>query len=102
MNHSDRFWSLLRRHEPQTDAARRWLRAHAPRSCFRVRSGKFGFRPQLGRARRVDRPSSWACTPGFTIKNRPDPADPKVVESFPRHPPGPATCAGFSALASSP
>ncbi|MBO9533961.1 MAG: M48 family metallopeptidase [Solirubrobacteraceae bacterium] len=28
LNHSDRFWSLLRRHEPRTDESRRWLRAH--------------------------------------------------------------------------
>ena len=26
--HSTRFWSLVRRHAPETDAARRWLRAH--------------------------------------------------------------------------
>jgi predicted metal-dependent hydrolase len=28
MNHSSRFWALLRRHEPRTDEARAWLRAH--------------------------------------------------------------------------
>lgn len=28
MNHSSRFWSLLRAHEPRTDEARAWLRAH--------------------------------------------------------------------------
>lgn len=28
MNHSDRFWSLLRSREPRTDEARSWLRAH--------------------------------------------------------------------------
>ncbi|MEH3053944.1 MAG: SprT family zinc-dependent metalloprotease [Patulibacter minatonensis] len=28
LNHSGRFWSLLRRHEPRTDEARAWLRAH--------------------------------------------------------------------------
>ncbi len=28
MNHSDRFWSLLRSREPRTDEARAWLRAH--------------------------------------------------------------------------
>ncbi len=28
LNHSDRFWNLLRRHEPRTDEARAWLRAH--------------------------------------------------------------------------
>ncbi|MDQ8044887.1 MAG: SprT family zinc-dependent metalloprotease [Solirubrobacteraceae bacterium] len=26
LNHSTRFWTLLRRHEPRTDAARAWLR----------------------------------------------------------------------------
>lgn len=28
MNHSPRFWALLRAHEPRTDEARTWLRAH--------------------------------------------------------------------------
>lgn len=28
MNHSPRFWALLRSHEPRTDEARAWLRAH--------------------------------------------------------------------------
>lgn len=28
LNHSARFWTLLRRHEPRTDAARTWLREH--------------------------------------------------------------------------
>jgi predicted metal-dependent hydrolase len=28
LNHSARFWSLLRRHEPRTDEARAWLRAN--------------------------------------------------------------------------
>jgi predicted metal-dependent hydrolase len=28
LNHSERFWSLLRRCEPRTDDARAWLRAH--------------------------------------------------------------------------
>ncbi len=28
MNHSPRFWALLRRHEPRTDEARAWLRTH--------------------------------------------------------------------------
>lgn len=28
LNHSPRFWALLRRHEPRTDEARAWLRAH--------------------------------------------------------------------------
>ena len=28
LNHSDRFWNLLRRHEPRTDEARAWLRAN--------------------------------------------------------------------------
>jgi len=28
LNHSSRFWSLLRSNEPRTDDARRWLKAH--------------------------------------------------------------------------
>jgi predicted metal-dependent hydrolase len=28
LNHSARFWTLLRRHEPRTDDARAWLREH--------------------------------------------------------------------------
>ncbi|MFT4036228.1 MAG: SprT family zinc-dependent metalloprotease, partial [Patulibacter sp.] len=28
LNHSPRFWALLRHHEPRTDAARAWLRTH--------------------------------------------------------------------------
>jgi predicted metal-dependent hydrolase len=28
LNHSVRFWTLLRRHEPRTDDARAWLRSH--------------------------------------------------------------------------
>jgi len=30
MNHSSRFWSLVRAHAPRTDEARRWLKAHGP------------------------------------------------------------------------
>lgn len=30
MNHSPRFWSLVRAHAPRTDEARRWLKTHGP------------------------------------------------------------------------